>query len=458
MSLAEITQGKKWKSFMAKLYGWGASVVILGALFKIMHFPGAGPMLIVGLGTEAIIFFFSAFEPVHEEYDWSLAYPELKYGHDENKGTVTQQLDDMLKDANVSPEVIGTLGSGLTAFSDTVAKITDISSAAIATDEYGKNVSQASQSVSKLNQKYEESSKIYGEFVNVSSEAKNKLSSVTDSSAEFAENIKSATSSLSGLNEKYSKGNQAFGELLNASTSANTQLNVVAGASQKLGQNMEAANSNLTGLSQNYEKGSQAISEFVNSSSRASNQLSSVAQVSGEYSGSMQAAVTSLKDINNSYVKAVDAMNALSGTTGATKSYGDQIEKMTKNLELLNSLYEIDMQDSNKKLVSVISELTNTTTATKAYTENIQQLSEKINSLNSIYLDEAEQARQRTGSIKKYYDSLGEILGNLSASAEGTKRYRDEIQALGENLASLNTIYGNMLTAMSFSPGGRRGN
>ena len=62
---------------MAKMYGIGAAVVIVGALFKINHYPYASEMLIVGLGTEAIIFFFSAFEKPHEEPDWSLVYPEL---------------------------------------------------------------------------------------------------------------------------------------------------------------------------------------------------------------------------------------------------------------------------------------------------------------------------------------------------------------------------------------------
>ncbi|GAO29876.1 hypothetical protein JCM15548_12107 [Geofilum rubicundum JCM 15548] len=62
---------------MGKVYGIGAAVVILGALWKILHLPGASAMLIAGLGTEAIIFFLSAFEPPHEMPDWSLVYPEL---------------------------------------------------------------------------------------------------------------------------------------------------------------------------------------------------------------------------------------------------------------------------------------------------------------------------------------------------------------------------------------------
>jgi gliding motility-associated protein GldL len=68
---------KAWKKFMAKLYGIGAAVVIIGAMFKIQHWPFASLLLVVGLSTEAVIFFFSAFEPLHEEPDWSLVYPEL---------------------------------------------------------------------------------------------------------------------------------------------------------------------------------------------------------------------------------------------------------------------------------------------------------------------------------------------------------------------------------------------
>src|SRR4249919_1314385 len=85
MGLASFTQSKGFKNMMAKLYGIGASIVIVGALFKIQHWEGAGFMLTVGLLTEAVIFFFSAFEPPHEDVDWSLVYPELAGMHDEDK-------------------------------------------------------------------------------------------------------------------------------------------------------------------------------------------------------------------------------------------------------------------------------------------------------------------------------------------------------------------------------------
>jgi gliding motility-associated protein GldL len=62
---------------MPKIYGIGAAVVILGAMFKILDWPFASLMIGVGLTTEALIFFLSAFEPRHEEVDWSKVYPEL---------------------------------------------------------------------------------------------------------------------------------------------------------------------------------------------------------------------------------------------------------------------------------------------------------------------------------------------------------------------------------------------
>ena len=76
-NISEIVQGSKYKNLMKYVYGWGASIVLLGALFKLQHYPGAGIMLLVGMITEAIIFFLSAFEPIVEEVDWSIVYPEL---------------------------------------------------------------------------------------------------------------------------------------------------------------------------------------------------------------------------------------------------------------------------------------------------------------------------------------------------------------------------------------------
>jgi chromosome segregation ATPase len=113
-------------------------------------------MLIIGLGTEALIFFFSAFEPPHVEPDWSLVYPEfagLYHGGGETKAkglTPTQELDGMLEKAKIGPELLQSLGTGLRTLSENAGKMADMSSAAVATNDYTRNLTNASKSVNDL--------------------------------------------------------------------------------------------------------------------------------------------------------------------------------------------------------------------------------------------------------------------------------------------------------------------
>ena len=122
-----------FKTIMPKVYGIGAAVVIVGALFKILHLTGADQMLMVGLLTEAVIFFLSAFEPPHAEPDWSKVYPELAEDYEapsvapriSNKpgASITQQLDASLEKAKIGPELLDSLGKGLTHLADSAKKM-----------------------------------------------------------------------------------------------------------------------------------------------------------------------------------------------------------------------------------------------------------------------------------------------------------------------------------------------
>ncbi|MEI6595710.1 MAG: gliding motility protein GldL [Bacteroidota bacterium] len=183
-----------FKKMMAKIYGIGAAVVILGALFKIKHWPFADPMLIVGMGTEVVIFFISAFEPLHKEIDWTLAYPELAGidADEKNKGTISQQLDKMLVEAKVGPELISSLGNGLKSLSDNVGSLKDLSSAAVATDNYTKNVQQATQSISGMNSSYSKAV-----------EAMNGMVTASEGSKEYGVQVDKMTKNLASLNSVY---------------------------------------------------------------------------------------------------------------------------------------------------------------------------------------------------------------------------------------------------------------
>ncbi|MBN2745725.1 MAG: gliding motility protein GldL [Bacteroidales bacterium] len=173
MGISSLVRSKGFKNFMAKLYGWGAAVIMIGALFKIEHLPGATVMLIVGLLTEALIFFFSAFEPPHVEPDWSLVYPELagmyegysedslkQFGLDDEQKSVSGELDKMLEDAKIGPELIESLGVGLRNLSDNAGKLTDISEASVATKEYTQNIRSAADNINTLSDAYVKTSDV----------------------------------------------------------------------------------------------------------------------------------------------------------------------------------------------------------------------------------------------------------------------------------------------------------
>ncbi len=191
---------KKFKNNMAKLYGFGAAIVILGALFKLMDWPGAGAMLTVGLSTEAIIFFFSAFEKPHEDPDWSLVYPELAYMKDPDdksssskKNTPVQELDDMLGKANVDQALITRLGDNLRSFNETVEGVNKSMDAVSATGDYSDQMREAARKLAEMNTYYDLQLKTMQNMGN----------SVSDSE-KFQLEISKLGANLESLNKMYS--------------------------------------------------------------------------------------------------------------------------------------------------------------------------------------------------------------------------------------------------------------
>ena len=216
--LDNLVRSKGYKNFMSKLYGWGAAVVIIGALFKINHWPGGTLMLIIGMGTETVIFFLSAFEPPHVEFDWTLVYPqlagmdspeaiananknELLSSEEENNLPVssdplTARLDQMLEEANITPELIERLGHGMENLAESANSISGIASAAASTDKFVSSLDSASEAVNKMK---------------TASEAVNNLTTIyeetaqalTSGDASYADEMKKLASSLASVNAMY---------------------------------------------------------------------------------------------------------------------------------------------------------------------------------------------------------------------------------------------------------------
>ena len=257
---------KKSKYGIGNVVSVGATVVIIGLLFKIQHWPYATIFITVGLGTEALLFLLLGLQPEPTEVDWSKAYPELadEYEGEPVKRAIaapaatgnTAALDKMLSDAKIGPELVASLGDGLRTFGDKVANISKVADAGAATNE-------------------------------------------------FAIKIK-------GAGESYDKLGAAF----------------------------DRATANI---------------------------------------------------------------NEMANTDADSKAYHEQVSNMAKNLGALNAVYELELQDSSAHLKA----------------------------------------------MNKFYSSLASTMQNFNESLDDSRQFKEEVGRLSKNLASLNAIYGNMLTAMN---------
>ncbi|MEO6524206.1 MAG: gliding motility protein GldL [Mucilaginibacter sp.] len=254
---------QKSKIGIGNIVSWGATVVIIGLLFKIQHWPHSEIFITIGLGTEAVLFFLIGFQAEPVDPDWTLVYPELKGDATAPKviapkpvaGTA-QSLDKLMADAKIGPELVASLGEGLKSFGDKVKTISNVADAGAATQE-------------------------------------------------FTTKIKAAGASYDNLNTAFTKASAGLVELGNTS---------------------------------------------------------------------------------------IDS-----------KTYHEQVTKLAKNLSSLNAVYELELQDSNKHLKS----------------------------------------------MGTFYETLGVTMKGFTESVDDAKKFKDEVGRLAKNVATLNSVYGNMLSAMN---------
>lgn len=262
--------GKKKPYGIGNIVSWGATIVIIGLLFKIQHWPYGGTFISIGLIAEAGLFFILGFQREEKDIDWVRVYPEL---NEEFAGELpksssrpaisggdnfsnTAALDKMLADAKIGPELISSLGEGLRTFGDKVNGISRVTDAG-------------------------------------------------DATLAFTNKVKQATASYDNLSVSFEK--------------ASANLN-------------EMANTNVD-----------------------------------------------------------------------SKAYHDQVTNLAKNLSSLNAVYELELQDSSAHLKA----------------------------------------------MNNFYKNLSLTMNNFNESLDDSKQFKEEVGRLAKNLASLNAIYGNMLTAMN---------
>ena len=206
-----MAQSKSTKKLFNMAYGLGASVVIIGALFKILHWEfgplTGGLLLAIGLITEALIFAISAFEPVEDEYDWSLVYPELAGGQTngrknqaaeakEAEGLLSRKLDELLKEANIDASLFNSLGESIRSFEGAAKGIAPTADAIQSTKKYSEELAHAASQMESLNSLYKVQLDSASRQASINEE-------VVQNAGALKEQMESLASNLSSLNGVY---------------------------------------------------------------------------------------------------------------------------------------------------------------------------------------------------------------------------------------------------------------
>ena len=216
-----MAQSKSTKKLFNMAYGLGASVVIIGALFKILHWElgplNGGILLAIGLITEALIFAISAFEPVDEDLDWALVYPELagaegkapKKGQaaeiKEAEASLSKKLDDLLKEAGVDASLMESLGSSIKNFEGAAKGIAPTVDAMESTKKYSNEMVQAASQMESLNSLYKVQLESASRQASVNEEVVQNASALKDQMASLSTNLSSLNGVYGGMLSAMSK-------------------------------------------------------------------------------------------------------------------------------------------------------------------------------------------------------------------------------------------------------------
>lgn len=337
MSIAELTQSRGYKNFMKYVYGWGASVVLVGALFKIQHYPGASIMLVVGLLTEALIFFFSAFEPLAEELDWTLVFPQLAGLEDDDDAPAAVKPSRKFDRVQDPAEIVANAGGGVRGVSAApVEGGAPVSGGVVYAGGSGSALAKFDEMIEKAEITPGMFEKLGKGLANLNKTI-DQMGATVDASVatqDFVTKVKAASDSVAGLGDAYKKSTEA----LSASVGV---------------------------LSESYTSSAQAFNE-------ANGQ---VAEAYSQFANKLVGELNSVGDLGSEYVQKLGGLN--------------------KNLSALNSVYELQLENMNKQVESskeyvndfgsMLDNMNQTVENTKKLNQGVQLLEQNVAALNNVY-------------------------------------------------------------------------
>lgn len=242
--MASFADKPGFKKFMANLYGWGAAIVIVGALFKINHYPGANLMLIVGMSIEAIIFIFSTLEKPHAEFEWDRVYPALRNNPDGtpmypdgeapmpggmgggvSNNILADKLEEMLEKANVTPAVFEKLSAGLENLTQTTANLNNLTNVVGINKTYADELNQMTQNISQMNQFYSAQMQVSKAQAEASVKLQENVNTIMETLSSSLESSKKYRQEIDDLSQKVATLNKMYGQMLSAMQMTNAGKN-----------------------------------------------------------------------------------------------------------------------------------------------------------------------------------------------------------------------------------------
>lgn len=163
---------------------------------------------------------------------------------------------------------------------------------------------------------------------------------------------------------------------------------------EKMLEEADITPANLTKLSAGFQKLGSTVSNMSD--------ISDIVKATGDYTQKTKAASAALDTVKDAYTNTANSLAGFNAASESTKHFHDQVQVLTKNLSSLNTIYELELQESNNHLKA----------------------------------------------LNNFYGKLAQTSAAMEGSVEDAKKAQVQIGQLATNLGKLNAVYGNMLTAM----------
>lgn len=442
MNIADFLHNRKWRTIQNYTYSFGASVVLIGALAKLEHWPMASGFLMTGLGMEALIFFISAFEPLVDNPDWKRIYPQLRDGDEPQRSLDLYKIFDKqfvtkggdggsISIKDLPAEQIKKLNDSFEKLSEAANGIKKISDATAATEKFVTNLENASQSIeSVVNTNLKVSASIDKNTQDISESYKSAAERIKLSSDQASAGIVQSSGELSNsikLTGEYIKasGDKASAGIVQSVNDLSTSFKVTGEGIKASGEKANA------GIIQSISDLSTSLKQTGDSLKSSGEKASTgMAQSVNELSVSIKATADGLKSTGEKFN---------SDTKEASKVFGEKLQKSASDL---NDTY-IKVSDS---LSNGFKKLEN---SSGKYVENIDKLNKNLGALNAAYELHLKGAGKVEEVVKDYSTSVGEIGKLLHSSVEETRKFNESTKEINENIQALNKVYGRMLGALN---------